>query len=163
MIALPVPLNWKHAQQPQKCKISPLFFVSFTWLTHSLPEVCLCKLNPEVLTWGYILPPVMIIYVRLLKVKVWFCTIPACFSLRKAWSWICLLGQKMCLSSDLKELCVKSVCMYTSGKSDLTVGERDTLPFCAFPLSSQPSLTLLTTKSMLWGLQHHCCYKPHKG
>lgn len=133
MIVLPVPLNWKHAQQPQKCKISPLFFVSFTWLTHPLtPWGLFMQAESRSPYLGIYPPSVMIIYLRLLKEKVWFCKIPYFFSLRKARSWICLLWQKMCLPYDLKEFCVKSVCVYTSGKRDIPV-ERDTLPFCAFP------------------------------
>lgn len=43
------------------------WYLSLDSLTHSLPEVYLCKLNPEVLTWGYALLSVMIICVRLVK------------------------------------------------------------------------------------------------
>lgn len=161
MIVLPVPLNWKHAQQPQKCKISPLFFVSFTWLTHPLtPWGLFMQAESRSPYLGIYPPSVMIIYLRLLKEKVWFCKIPYFFSLRKARSWICLLWQKMCLPYDLKELCVKSVCVYLR-KEGYSSGKRYTSLLC-ISLSSQPSLTLLTTKSMLWGIQHHCCYEPHR-
>lgn len=45
------------------------WYLSLDSLTHSVPEVYLCKLKPEVLTWGYVLFLVIIICVRL--VKLW--------------------------------------------------------------------------------------------
>lgn len=55
------------------------WYLSLDSYTHSLPEVYLCKLDPEVLSSAYILLSVIIICVRLVKLWSLFCSIPSFF------------------------------------------------------------------------------------